>query len=314
MRSLSLPGMSAGPPERLAFCGGLLGLPGFRSGGPFCGWGLPFALQCHPLLSSHPRPTAPSSPMAKEKIPIRLPRMAASAPSGWAKCLHCNAWELARGRPSPRAPARTASRAKSVSRWPRWSTWRPPTSIARPPAMKSSRPRAGRRPGRRRRGADRRRPGIGKSTFAAGHRLAVRCRCRCSTSPAKSRAQEARRAAAGLSGAKVRILAEINLEKILATIEAEQPAFCVIDSIQTIYSEQLTSAPARWPRCANAGPAHAHRQGQGLRHGAGGPRHQRGVAGRPACSSTSSTRCCTSRATPPSFRLVRAPSRTALAP
>ena len=47
----------------------------------------------------------------------------------------------------------------------------------------------------------------------------------------------------GLSGAKVRVLAEINLEKILATIEAEQPAFVVIDSIQTVYSEQLTSAP-----------------------------------------------------------------------
>ncbi|MDY0744824.1 DNA repair protein RadA [Paucibacter sp. R3-3] len=46
-----------------------------------------------------------------------------------------------------------------------------------------------------------------------------------------------------LSGAQVRVLAEINLEKILATLEAERPGFCVIDSIQTIYSEQLTSAP-----------------------------------------------------------------------
>ncbi|MFX6226204.1 DNA repair protein RadA, partial [Acinetobacter baumannii] len=32
-------------------------------------------------------------------------------------------------------------------------------------------------------------------------------------------------------------------EKILATLEAEQPDFCVIDSIQTLYSEQLSSAP-----------------------------------------------------------------------
>jgi DNA repair protein RadA/Sms len=39
------------------------------------------------------------------------------------------------------------------------------------------------------------------------------------------------------------VLAEINLEKILATVEAEQPAFCVIDSIQTLYSDQLSSAP-----------------------------------------------------------------------
>jgi len=39
------------------------------------------------------------------------------------------------------------------------------------------------------------------------------------------------------------VLAEIQLEKILATIEATQPAVAVIDSIQTIYSDQLTSAP-----------------------------------------------------------------------
>ncbi|MBZ8139896.1 DNA repair protein RadA [Rubrivivax gelatinosus] len=47
----------------------------------------------------------------------------------------------------------------------------------------------------------------------------------------------------GLSGAKVRVVAEISLEKILATLEIEQPAFCVIDSIQTLYSDQLSSAP-----------------------------------------------------------------------
>jgi DNA repair protein RadA/Sms len=41
----------------------------------------------------------------------------------------------------------------------------------------------------------------------------------------------------------VRVLAEINLEKILATLDTEQPAVAVIDSIQTLYSEQLTSAP-----------------------------------------------------------------------
>ena len=41
----------------------------------------------------------------------------------------------------------------------------------------------------------------------------------------------------------MRVLAEIQLEKILATIEAEQPAVASIDSIQTVYSEALTSAP-----------------------------------------------------------------------
>jgi DNA repair protein RadA/Sms len=41
----------------------------------------------------------------------------------------------------------------------------------------------------------------------------------------------------------VRVLAEIQLEKIVAAIDAEQPAVCVIDSIQTVYSDALTSAP-----------------------------------------------------------------------
>ncbi len=47
----------------------------------------------------------------------------------------------------------------------------------------------------------------------------------------------------GLDGSQVRVVAEINLEKISATLAAEQPAVCVIDSIQTMYSEELTSAP-----------------------------------------------------------------------
>ncbi len=47
----------------------------------------------------------------------------------------------------------------------------------------------------------------------------------------------------GLSGAHLRVMAEIQLEKIQAALASEAPAFCVIDSIQTVYSDQLTSAP-----------------------------------------------------------------------
>jgi DNA repair protein RadA/Sms len=47
----------------------------------------------------------------------------------------------------------------------------------------------------------------------------------------------------GLNGSQVRVLAEIQLEKIAATIAQEQPAVCVIDSIQTMYSDALSSAP-----------------------------------------------------------------------
>ncbi len=47
----------------------------------------------------------------------------------------------------------------------------------------------------------------------------------------------------GLGASRVRVLAEIQLEKIAAAIDAEQPAVCVIDSIQTVFSDQLSSAP-----------------------------------------------------------------------
>ncbi|HEX2012243.1 MAG TPA: DNA repair protein RadA [Roseateles sp.] len=88
-------------------------------------------------------------------------------------------------------------------------------------------------------------PGIGKSTLLlqAIEDLSTRLPVLYVTGE-ESGAQIAMRSRRlGLSGAKVRVLAEINLEKILATLEAERPAFCVIDSIQTIYSEQLSSAP-----------------------------------------------------------------------
>ena len=47
----------------------------------------------------------------------------------------------------------------------------------------------------------------------------------------------------GLDGSQVKVLAEIQLEKILATLDATRPTIAVIDSIQTVYSDQLTSAP-----------------------------------------------------------------------
>jgi len=47
----------------------------------------------------------------------------------------------------------------------------------------------------------------------------------------------------GLDRSQVRVMAEIQLDKILATLAQTQPAVCVIDSIQTVYSDQLTSAP-----------------------------------------------------------------------
>ncbi len=88
-------------------------------------------------------------------------------------------------------------------------------------------------------------PGIGKSTLLlqALDALSAQVPVLYVTGE-ESGAQVALRARRlGLAGRKVRVLAEIRLEAILATLETEGPAFCVIDSIQTLYSDQLSSAP-----------------------------------------------------------------------
>ena len=88
-------------------------------------------------------------------------------------------------------------------------------------------------------------PGIGKSTLLlqAVDALAERMPVLYVTGEESSAQVALRSRRLGLRGDKVRVLAEINLERILSIIETEQPSFCVIDSIQTLYSEQLTSAP-----------------------------------------------------------------------
>ncbi|QIL45252.1 DNA repair protein RadA [Acidovorax sp. HDW3] len=89
-------------------------------------------------------------------------------------------------------------------------------------------------------------PGIGKSTLLLQAMDALQ-RAGLPTlyvTGEESGAQVALRARRlGIEGSQVQLLAEIQLEKILATVQAEQPAVCVIDSIQTVYSDQLTSAP-----------------------------------------------------------------------
>jgi DNA repair protein RadA/Sms len=88
-------------------------------------------------------------------------------------------------------------------------------------------------------------PGIGKSTLLLQALDALsRSMPALYVTGEESGAQVALRSRRlGLDASQVRVLAEINLEKIIATIDAEQPAVCVIDSIQTVYSEELSSAP-----------------------------------------------------------------------
>jgi DNA repair protein RadA/Sms len=89
-------------------------------------------------------------------------------------------------------------------------------------------------------------PGIGKSTLLlqALHALQVAGKRTLYVTGEESGAQVALRARRlGLDGSQVQVLAEIGLEKILATLDAVRPDIAVIDSIQTVYSDQLTSAP-----------------------------------------------------------------------
>ena len=89
-------------------------------------------------------------------------------------------------------------------------------------------------------------PGIGKSTLLlqALDSLQRAGRKTLYITGEESGAQVALRARRlGLDGSRVQVLAEIQLEKMLAVLDAVRPDIAVIDSIQTVYSEQLTSAP-----------------------------------------------------------------------
>ena len=100
-------------------------------------------------------------------------------------------------------------------------------------------------------------PGIGKSTLLlqALARLAQNEPTLYITGE-ESAAQVAMRAQRlGLDNSPVRVMAEISLERILATLLAENARTCVIDSIQTIATDTLSSAPgsvAQVRECAAA--------------------------------------------------------------
>ncbi len=93
-------------------------------------------------------------------------------------------------------------------------------------------------------------PGIGKSTLLlqslaqiAAERRALYVSGEESAAQIALRAQRLALLDPGSRASELQLLAEIQLEKIQATIETEKPDVAVIDSIQTIYSEALTSAP-----------------------------------------------------------------------
>ena len=89
-------------------------------------------------------------------------------------------------------------------------------------------------------------PGIGKSTLTSGAlgNLAGAGRKVLYVSGEESAAQVKLRAERlGGAALSVPIVAETDLEAVLATLEAERPDVCVIDSVQVLYDPALTGAP-----------------------------------------------------------------------
>ncbi len=88
-------------------------------------------------------------------------------------------------------------------------------------------------------------PGIGKSTLLlqAGAALGALHRTLYVTGEESAEQIALRAHRLGLVNAPIELLAEVQLEAIVAAINATSPEIVVIDSIQTVYTEVLASAP-----------------------------------------------------------------------
>ncbi len=187
--------------------------------------------------------------MAKDKTVYSCTECGGSSPKWQGKCPHCNAWNTliesvaeagagsSRNRFASLAPASEVAVLADIEAA---EVPRTPTGIAELDRVLGGGIVEG---GVILIGGD---PGIGKSTLLLQavdglQRAGVPALYVTGEESGAQVALRSRRL--GLDRSQVKVLAEIQLEKILATIAAQQPAIAVIDSIQTVYSEQLTSAP-----------------------------------------------------------------------
>jgi len=87
-------------------------------------------------------------------------------------------------------------------------------------------------------------PGVGKSTLLLTALAAISRDRRALLVTGEESTAQVKLRAARLGGAdRVEILAETELDVVCATLERERPEVCVIDSVQTLYSSELGSAP-----------------------------------------------------------------------
>jgi DNA repair protein RadA/Sms len=87
-------------------------------------------------------------------------------------------------------------------------------------------------------------PGVGKSTLLLTALAAISKERRALLVTGEESTAQVKLRAERLGGAEqVEVLAETELEAVCATLERERPDVCVIDSVQTLYSAELGSAP-----------------------------------------------------------------------
>jgi DNA repair protein RadA/Sms len=186
--------------------------------------------------------------MAKIKILFVCTQCAGTSPKWLGQCPHCHAWntleETTQGstdaleghRYAPLAPVSVlrSLNAVQVEELPRLSTGIPEFDRVLGGGLVAGAVVLI--------GGD---PGIGKSTLLLQALVAMSGQARVlyvtGEESAEQVALRARRL--GLSGASVDLFAEIRLDAIQATLLEQRPAVAVIDSIQTIYSSELTAAP-----------------------------------------------------------------------
>ncbi|NDC60939.1 MAG: DNA repair protein RadA [Betaproteobacteria bacterium] len=189
--------------------------------------------------------------MAKDKTQFSCSDCGGTSPKWLGKCPHCNAWNtlleslvsdsgVSKNRYSERAGLAPASAVMALSEIEAQDMQRTPTGQDELDRVLGGGMVEG---GVVLMGGG---PGIGKSTLllqaldslqrSGQHTMYV--------TGEESGAQVALRARRlGLDSSQVNVLAETQLEKIMATLQAQLPQIAVIDSIQTVYSDQLTSAP-----------------------------------------------------------------------